>query len=69
RLGGDQFAVLLSGADADNAEATAVLLAEQLAEPYDLGGASVDLEVSIGLATAGPGDDATTVMRNADTAM
>ena len=44
-------------------------LAEELALPFDLGGASVDLEVSIGIATARPGEDAATLMRNADTAM
>ncbi len=69
RMGGDQYAVLLVGADADAADETAVRLAEVLVEPYDLGGATVDLEVSIGIATAGPGDDAATLMRNADAAM
>jgi diguanylate cyclase (GGDEF)-like protein len=69
RMGGDEYAVLLVGADAAAAERTAARLSEELAKPFDLGGASVDLEVSIGIATAKTGDDAATLIRNADTAM
>ena len=69
RMGGDEYAVLLVGADAAAADTTAARLAEELAKPFDLGGASVDLEVSIGMATAKPGEDAAALMRNADTAM
>jgi diguanylate cyclase (GGDEF)-like protein len=69
RMGGDEYVILLVGADATAAESTAARLSEELAKPFDLGGASVDLEVSIGMATAQPGDDAATLIRNADTAM
>ena len=69
RMGGDEYAVMLVGSDAAAAERTAARLADELAKPFDLGGASVDLEVSIGIATAKAGDDASTLMRNADTAM
>jgi diguanylate cyclase (GGDEF)-like protein len=69
RMGGDEYAVLLLDADAKEAEDTAARLADALALPFDLGGASVDLEVSIGIATGRPGDDADEVTRNADTAM
>jgi diguanylate cyclase (GGDEF)-like protein len=69
RMGGDEYAILLVGADAVAAERTAARLAEVLVAPFDLGGASVDLEVSIGIAAAQPGDSAATLMRNADTAM
>ncbi len=69
RLGGDEYAVLLVGMDGEQAEETSRRVADALARPFDLGGVHVDLEVSIGIATGGPGDDATTVMRKADTAM
>jgi diguanylate cyclase len=69
RLGGDEYAVLLSGMDGEEAEETSKRLADALARPFDLGGIHVDLEVSIGIATSGPGDDSATVMRKADTAM
>ncbi len=69
RMGGDEYAVLLVGADATAAQRTAARLAEELAQPFELGGASVDLEVSIGSATAKEDDDAAALMRNADTAM
>ena len=69
RMGGDEYAVLLVGIDAEQAEETSRRLADALGRPFDLGGVHVDLEVSIGIATGGPGDDAATVMRKADTAM
>jgi diguanylate cyclase (GGDEF)-like protein len=69
RMGGDEYAVLLSGMDGEEAEETSRRLADALGRPFDLGGVHVDLEVSIGIATSGPGDDAATMMRKADTAM
>ena len=69
RMGGDEYAVLLVGMDGEEAEETSRRLADALGRPFDLGGVHVDLEVSIGIATGGPGDDAATVMRKADTAM
>lgn len=69
RLGGDEFAVLLVNVDAEQAMITAGRLSDALAVPYDLGDVSVELEVSIGIATAGRDDDADLVMHHADTAM
>jgi diguanylate cyclase (GGDEF)-like protein len=70
RLGGDEYAVLLVNVDADQAEETAARLSDALAIPFELGSVSVELECSIGIATAGAGDeDASLVMRNADGAM
>jgi diguanylate cyclase (GGDEF)-like protein len=69
RLGGDEYAVLLVSVDAAQAEETAARLSDALAIPFELGSVSVELEVSIGIATASPGDDADGLVRNADTAM
>jgi diguanylate cyclase (GGDEF)-like protein len=69
RLGGDEYTVLLVATDAPSAEQTAERVAAALAAPYDLGGASVDLEVSIGVTTSSSDDDAFTLMRVADAAM
>lgn len=69
RLGGDEYAVLLVNVDAAQAEEAAARLSDALAIPFELGSVSVELEVSIGIATAGPGEDAEVVVRNADTAM
>ncbi len=69
RMGGDEYAVLLVGMDGEQAEETSRRLDDALGRPFDLGGVQVDLEVSIGIATGRPGDDAMTVMRKADTAM
>ena len=69
RLGGDEYAVLLVNVDAAQAEESAARLSDALAIPFELGSVSVELEVSIGIATAGAGDDADDVVRNADTAM
>ncbi|QIG43036.1 EAL domain-containing protein [Nocardioides anomalus] len=69
RLGGDEYAVLLVGANRHDVEGTSNRLQEELSQPFDLGGAHVDLEVSIGIATAGPDQDAVAVVRDADVAM
>ncbi|WP_305784511.1 putative bifunctional diguanylate cyclase/phosphodiesterase [Symbioplanes lichenis] len=69
RLGGDEFAVLLDTDDPDRTgEAAAALLAE-LAVPYGVGEHLLLANASIGVATAGPGDTAGEVLRNADIAM
>jgi diguanylate cyclase (GGDEF)-like protein len=69
RLGGDEFAVLLGGADDDPGERAAARIGEVFDAPFHLDGITLDIEVSIGIATAGPDDDTTTLMRGADTAM
>ncbi len=71
RLGGDEFEVLLPGISSP--EALSVLardLIAAVAQPYFIGGASIAIGVSIGIALAGvPGDDAETLIRNADLAL
>lgn len=71
RLGGDEFVVLLDGMSS-TADATFVAerLSRALLEPLDVGGTTVQVGVSIGIATServpGSADD---VMRDADAAM
>ncbi|MDC7123462.1 GGDEF domain-containing protein [Cellulomonas fimi] len=71
RLGGDEFVVLLDGMSS-TADATSVAerLSRALLEPLDVGGTTVQVGVSVGIATServpGTADD---VMRDADAAM
>jgi diguanylate cyclase (GGDEF)-like protein len=69
RLGGDEFAVLIRDSDPKVGEGIAARLAEAFGAPFVLDDVTVDLEVSIGAATAQPGADAATLMRQADAAM
>ncbi|GIJ67462.1 GGDEF domain-containing protein [Virgisporangium ochraceum] len=72
RLGGDEFAVLLRTAPADPADLVR-RLADAVAEPVKLGpdrtATVVSVGVSIGMATAGPGTDLTTLLHEADLEM
>jgi diguanylate cyclase (GGDEF)-like protein len=69
RLGGDEFAILLRDSDPAIGETTAARLTDAFDEPFVIDDITVDLEVSVGAATARPGEDATTLLRHADTAM
>jgi diguanylate cyclase (GGDEF)-like protein len=69
RLGGDEFAVLLCDADPSIGERAASRITQSINSPFVIEGVILDIEVSIGIATAGPGDDVATVLRHADTAM
>lgn len=70
RMGGDDFAVLLPGADRSRAEATAADLLAALHRTFEVEGAGLDIEAHIGLAFAPEhGTDADLLLRNADTAM
>jgi diguanylate cyclase (GGDEF)-like protein/PAS domain S-box-containing protein len=70
RFGGDEFAVLLPGAERSVAVALADRLKATLSNPIGLEGTRLDLGVSIGIAM-GPdhGQDADLLMRRADVAM
>ncbi len=70
RIGGDEFAVLLFGADADRATSTAHQLAASLEEPFALDAVSVRIGASIGIALA-PVDatNAAGLVARADVAM
>ena len=70
RLGGDEFALLAEGASLDELESLATrVLATLRGTPMRLGDVTVTVGASIGIAVAGPGDDADTLLRNADLAM
>ncbi len=70
RVGGDEFAVFLPGADAAQAAAVAERVTVALELPFELGNATVAIASSIGIA-AGPnhGRDGATLLRAADIAM
>ena len=70
RLGGDEFAVLLVDADEGTALQVSHRVRAALAEPIALGGLTLDVGASIGVAL-GPehGQDPATLLRRADLAM
>ncbi|MGW4947870.1 putative bifunctional diguanylate cyclase/phosphodiesterase [Actinoplanes sp. NPDC004185] len=69
RLGGDEFAVLLDVDDPAGAEEVAARILTALAVPFRVGEHQLLANASIGVALAGPGDNADEVLRNADIAM
>jgi diguanylate cyclase (GGDEF)-like protein len=73
RLGGDEFVVLCRDCDADGAEHLARRCQAALEQPFDLGGRSVRLSASIGIAAVGredvPMPRSTDLVRDADLAM
>ena len=69
RLGGDEFAVLLVDAEPGVGERTADRIGRALSTPIVVEEVTLDIEASIGIATAEPGQDVSLVLRRADTAM
>ncbi|MET0415657.1 MAG: EAL domain-containing protein [Actinoplanes sp.] len=69
RLGGDEFAVLLDVDEPESAEEAAGRIQQALAEPFRVGEHQLLAHASIGIASAGQGDSADEVLRNADIAM
>ncbi len=70
RIGGDEFAVCLAGADLGRATALAAELGSAIAEPVTLEGITLRPEVSIGIALwPAEGTDLGVLMRHADVAM
>ena len=70
RIGGDQFALLIEGADTGVAEATARRVLDCVAAPYNLDGAQFTLTCSIGGALCpGNGHDAEDLIRHAEAAV
>ncbi|HET6465419.1 MAG TPA: EAL domain-containing protein [Nitrospiria bacterium] len=70
RLGGDEFAILLSNINYEGVISTAQKTLELLQGPYTLEGASLDIQVSIGIALFPEhGEDVATLMRHGDVAM
>ena len=70
RLGGDEFAILLPQATLEAASALATRIHEALERPFELGGFSLEVAVSIGIAVFGEhGEDADELLQHADVAM
>ena len=70
RLGGDEFAVLVADVDpAAHADDVAQRILQAMAEPFEIGGATVAVSVSIGIAMGADGATAADLMQDADIAM
>ena len=70
RMGGDEFAVLLPGTDAETAKDVARRLVASLAQPFETQGLPLQIEASIGIAMfPEDGKDASDVIQRADVAM
>jgi diguanylate cyclase (GGDEF)-like protein/PAS domain S-box-containing protein len=70
RVGGDEFLVLLAGSDAEAADLVPRKILERISEPLTIDRDSLYLTTSIGVASyPGDGEDAETLIRNADGAM
>jgi diguanylate cyclase (GGDEF)-like protein/PAS domain S-box-containing protein len=69
RYGGDEFVVVCEDGQPGDGEELAARIELLLREPFDLSGREVTVSASIGIARARPGDDASTMLRNADAAM
>ena len=70
RVGGDEFVLLLSGLPKENVGAAAQKILDSFAEPFFVDGHPIFVTTSIGIAIApGDGDDAPTLLKNADNAL
>lgn len=71
RLGGDEFVIILQNSgQAEDVAAIAVRIIDAIAMPIVLGGLSLRIGASIGIAVfPGDGQDASSLLKNADTAM
>jgi len=71
RMGGDEFAILLNGMkEAEEAAQLAETITKQFQTPFEIGKHEIYLSASIGITLApDDGQDANTLLRNADTAM
>jgi diguanylate cyclase (GGDEF)-like protein len=70
RMSGDEFVVLLTDVDAEDAESVARRLAEDVSRPVLLDGQrEVRPSISIGVAVAEPGEDSDSLFRVADAAL
>jgi diguanylate cyclase (GGDEF)-like protein/PAS domain S-box-containing protein len=70
RVGGDQFAVLMEGATLEEARDATERLLDVIAAPMSLDGVTVQINASIGVTQAVPGEvNAEEALRNADLAM
>jgi len=69
RLGGDEFAILLPISGWEEALAATQRVGTALCDPFSMYDIALDVDASIGIALAEPGDDVETLLRHADVAM
>jgi diguanylate cyclase (GGDEF)-like protein len=69
RLGGDEFAILLPISGWEEALAATQRVGAALRAPFSMSDIALDVDASIGIALAEPGDDVETLLRHADVAM
>ena len=69
RWGGDEFAILVAGADCDRATQLAECLHQRLRSPFNLDGHEVFAAASIGITLGNSSSSPEELLRNADTAM
>ncbi len=69
RFGGDEFAVLVEGADCPDVRLLATRMLAAVQRPYLVGGEEVSIDGSIGIAVSDDGAGAGDILRDADTAM
>jgi diguanylate cyclase (GGDEF)-like protein len=69
RLGGDEFAILLPISGWEEALAATQRVGAALRDPFSMYDIALDVDASIGIALAEPGDDVETLLRHADVAM
>ena len=70
RIGGDEFGVLLEGADSATAEAVAERLRLACRRPFEIAGRTLHVSASVGIAVfPEDGDDAASLLQHADIAM
>jgi diguanylate cyclase (GGDEF)-like protein len=69
RLGGDEFAILLPVSGWEEALAATQRVGAALRDPFSMYDIALDVDASIGIALAEPGDDVETLLRHADVAM
>jgi diguanylate cyclase (GGDEF)-like protein len=69
RLGGDEFAILLPVSGWEEAVAATQRVGVALHDPFSMYDFALDIDASVGIALAEPGDDVETLLRHADVAM
>jgi diguanylate cyclase (GGDEF)-like protein/PAS domain S-box-containing protein len=69
RIGGDEFVVICENLHFTDAQVVAERLRAAVKKAFSLGGRQIFLNISIGIAPAGPGDTAETMLDAADMAM
>jgi diguanylate cyclase (GGDEF)-like protein/PAS domain S-box-containing protein len=70
RHGGDEFVIMLAGANGPRARGVAEALLEAISQPVEVDGVSLPASASIGISLCpADGQDTATLLRNADTAM